>query len=141
MPDFIKNFVDWFKLKVDLDYKKYTPPLFKEKEVWWCRIGENIGTEISGKSNKFTRPVVIYKKFSQHTFLGIPTTTQLNNSNGERRTGTWYKDICLDGKEMLVILNQIRVLDYRRLDKRMATLDEKDFKTIKEGFNALYYKK
>jgi len=42
---------------------------------------------------------------------------------------------------MLVILNQIRVLDYRRLDKRMATLDEKDFKTIKEGFNALYYKK
>jgi len=70
-PNFIKNFLVWFELKPKLNQNNHKPPLLQEREIWWCHLGENIGTEISGKSNNFTRPVVIYKKLSQHTFSAL----------------------------------------------------------------------
>jgi mRNA interferase MazF len=139
---FIKNFAGWFKLKIKLDSLKHKPPFFKEREVWWCYIGENIGTEISGKGEKYNRPVIIFKKLSQYTFLGIPTTTQLFNEKGDERLGSWFIKIVLNNIEMLAVLNQIRILDYRRMDNKMATLGTFDFQKIGEKFNKLYqYKK
>ena len=137
---FFKNFVDWFILKPKLDANiKY--PKFEEGEVWWCHLGENIGTEISGKSQKFTRLVIIYVKLSKHTFLVIPTTTQLFDQNGKERNGTWYQKIEINNKKMLAVLSQIRIIDYRRLDKIVAEIDPRDFNLIKNAFNNLYYKK
>lgn len=139
---FIKNFTGWFKLKPKLDNLIHEPPYFKEREIWWCSIGENVGSEISGKGDKYTRPVVIFKKLSRYTFLGIPTTTQLFNQKGEPRLGSWYVKIVVDNIEMLVVLNQIRIIDYRRMDNKMATLDTFDFQNIGQSFNLLYqYKK
>jgi hypothetical protein len=39
-----------------------TRPYFREAEVWWVRLGRNIGYETSGKSREFTRPVIVLKK-------------------------------------------------------------------------------
>jgi hypothetical protein len=141
MTNFFKNFLDWFKLKPKLDNSNHKPPLFKEREIWWCSIGENIGTEVSGKSEKYTRPVVIYKKLSKYTFLGIPTTTQLFDQKGKPRIGTWYQEIEINNIKMLAVLSQIRVLDYRRLDNLIAEIDGKDYGPIKQAFNKLYYQK
>ena len=139
---FIKNFAGWFKLKPKLDNLRHEPPYFKEREIWWCFIGENVGAEVSGKGDKYTRPVVIFKKLSKYTFLGIPTTTQLYNTKGEERKGSWYQKIGINNVEMLVVLSQIRIFDYRRLDDKMATLDNYSFEIIGENFNKMYqYKK
>ena len=64
----IKKFLEWIRLKERLHINNYEPPLFKEGEVWWCYIGENIGNEINGKSRKFTRPIFIFKKYDRYTF-------------------------------------------------------------------------
>jgi PemK-like, MazF-like toxin of type II toxin-antitoxin system len=138
---FFKNFLDWFELKPKLNNLNHKPPFFKEREIWWCHLGENIGTEISGKSQKFTRPVIINTKLSKYTFLGIPTTTQLFDQNGNERNGSWYQKIEINDKKMLAVLSQIRIIDYRRLDKVLAEIDPKDFGLIKNAFNRLYYKK
>jgi hypothetical protein len=123
MSNFIKNFVDWFNLKPKIDAYNHNPPLYKENELWWCSIGENIGTETSGKSKGLTRPVVIYKKLSKYTFLGVPVTSQILDSHGKKRAGSWYCEISVKGKTNLAILSQIRILDYRRLDKKIIQVD------------------
>jgi mRNA interferase MazF len=33
------------------------------REVWWCYLGINVGTEQDGDSEKFLRPIVIMRTF------------------------------------------------------------------------------
>lgn len=127
----IKQFLAWISLKEKLHNNKHKPPLFKEGEIWWCSIGENIGSEINGKSQLFSRPILIYKKLSAKTFLGIPTSSQ-------DRKGTWYIPITIGEKKSVVILSQARVFDYKRLSSRIVELDMLEMNSVKEGFKKLY---
>lgn len=61
----IKRFLEWIGLKEKLHNTEYIPPLFKEGEIWWCYVGENVGIEANGKGNQFTRPVLIFKKYDK----------------------------------------------------------------------------
>ena len=51
--------------------------LFKDGEVWWCHVGINIKTESCGKGEYFQRPVLILKRLSMKSFIGIPLSTQI----------------------------------------------------------------
>ena len=94
-------------------------------------MGENIGSEINGKSNLYSRPAIILKKLSHSFYLIVPTTTQ-------NREGSWYVKISLNQKNTYACLHQIRTIDYRRLSTRLGQIDGDDFKTVKEAFNKLY---
>lgn len=127
----IKRFLEWIKLKEKLHNNKHTPPLFKEGEIWWCSLGENIGSEINGKSNLFSRPVLIFKKLSKSTFLGLPTSSQ-------DRKGSWYVQITLGSVKSVVILSQARLLDYKRLSSKIAELDIGEMSNVRDRFKNLY---
>lgn len=127
----IKRFLEWIRLKEKLHDRAYKPPLFKEGEIWWCSLGENVGREINGKSNLFTRPVLIFKKLSSETFLGIPTTSQ-------NRTGSWYVEITYRNHIVTVVLSQVRVFDTKRLFSLLGKIDSHNFKKVKYGFWKLY---
>lgn len=127
----IKRFLVWLSLKEKIHNNTYKPPLFREGEIWWCSIGENVGSEINGKSNLFSRPVLVYKKLSSNTFLGIPTSSQF-------KQGSWYVPITFKKDKSIVILSQIRILDYKRLSTKIGHLDSSDFKSVKIGFKKLY---
>jgi len=130
----VKRFLEWIKLKEKLHILSSKPPLFKESEIWWCSLGENIGREINGKSDLFSRPVLIFKKLSSDTFLGLPTTSQ-------DRKGSWYVEITYGGKIVTVILSQARVLDYKRLSSIIGKIDSANFKKVKVGFRDLFLPK
>ena len=91
----------------------------------------NLGEEIFGKGEKFTRPVLIFKKFTHNSFMGLPLTSK-------QKEGTWYVEIHHAGKKNWVILNQARILDKKRLTNRIGTLDDEDYKLIKERFLKFY---
>ncbi len=44
-----KDFNNWNSLKQELD-KNEKVLFFKEREVWWCSIGLNLGHEENGKN-------------------------------------------------------------------------------------------
>lgn len=117
---FFKNFLDWFQLKPKLDNLNHKAPFVSEGQIWWCHLGENIGTEISGKSDKFTRPAIIYKKISKYTFLVIPTSTKI-------KTGSWFVFFTHQNKERVACLHQVRVIDYKRLQTLIGKIDSEDF--------------
>jgi len=127
----VKCFLEWIKLKHKLHNVAKGPPLVSERELWWMSWGENIGSEINGKSDLFSRPGVILKKLSRGLFLAVPTTTQ-------PKSGLWYAQIKHENKVMYACLHQIRVVDYRRLSSRLGQIDSNDFARIKEAFCRLY---
>jgi len=128
---FIKRFLEWIGVKEKIHFKNIKPPYFKEGEIWWVYIGENVGVEINGKGSKFARPVLVYKKLSQHAFLAIPLTTQ-------KKTGSWYVSFTHNKVKQVAILAQIRILSTSRLDNYIGQLGDADFVKIKKGFAELY---
>ncbi|MDO8620518.1 MAG: type II toxin-antitoxin system PemK/MazF family toxin [bacterium] len=127
----IKRFLEWIGLKEKLHISVHQPPLFKESEIWWCHLGENIGIEANGKGDKFTRPVFVLKKYDRYSFLGLPLTTKL-------KEGSWYAPIGFAGVKQVIMLSQGRVLDYRRLKEKMGELEEKEATTVKDAYLKLH---
>lgn len=99
--DTLFNFIDWLKLKIKLDSGNHKPPLVDERDIWWIFFGKNIGSEIHGKSTRFSRPGVILKKLSNSFYLVAPTTSKV-------KTGSWYIKIRQAGRDTFVCMNQIR---------------------------------
>jgi mRNA interferase MazF len=127
----LKRFSEWMHLKETLHEMTHTPPLFKEGEIWWCSIGENVGIEVNGKSKDFTRPLLVFKKLSRDGFLGIPMSTQ-------HKEGSWYVSVTQHGKEVTVLLSQLRVVSSNRLHAKLSELDDSDCVRVATAFAHLY---
>ena len=52
-----KNFEKWNQLKQKIDSTN-KQIIYKDRDVWWCSIGINIGHEENGKNDFFTRPII-----------------------------------------------------------------------------------
>ena len=118
-----KRFTEWIVQKEFL-HDKAKQPLISEGEVWWCAVGENVGVEINGKHAQFSRPVLVYKKFGERSFLAIPLSSQVKH-------GSWYVNFWFHGKQETAVLAQMRILSVARLYNQMGEIDETDFKRIK----------
>lgn len=127
----VKRFLEWIGLKEKLHGSIAKSPLFKEGEVWWCSFGENVGVEVNGKGNKFSRPAVVFKKLSADGFLAIPLSTQL-------KIGTWYVPLTHREIKCVAMLSQVRVLSAKRLLEKYGELDRRDREKVREGFILLY---
>lgn len=120
-----KDFDGWNRIKKQTDTQTRIP-FFYEREVWWCTIGINVGSEQNGGEG-FLRPVVVLKKFNGHMFWGVPLT-------GKRKTGKFYIPITTAGKHSSsAILSQLRLYDSRRLFKKMGTLSKEKYTTLIHG--------
>lgn len=115
-------FDSWNTKKKELDFRdKY--PHFKVRDIWFCSVGVNIGHEIDGKHEFFERPVLVIKKITRKTFLGVPLTSQL-------RGGGFNFLIELFGNSRSVLFDQIKMFDVRRLRRRLCRLDQEKFGKI-----------
>lgn len=88
-----KDFESWNGLKTKLDETK-KDRLFKEREIWWCHLGLNIGHEENGKNSHFSRPILVIKKFNKRLFLAVPLTTQVKENKYYHRFTFKEKDQC-----------------------------------------------
>lgn len=127
----MKKFSEWIGLKEKLDGMSHQAPYVSEGDMWWASVGENVGSEIGGKNDLFSRPVIILKKLAHGFYFVIPTSTK-------SRQGTWYVHFKHQTKDMIACLHQARAIDHRRLSSKLGTLDSEDFVRIKTGFHALY---
>jgi mRNA interferase MazF len=85
-----KDFDRWNRIKKATDAADGAARLyFREGEVWWVRLGKNIGYETDGKSNEFTRPVIVLRKYNQYSFLALPLTTAPKPNPYRLPIGTW----------------------------------------------------
>ena len=119
-----KDFDTWNEQKKSLD-RATKHILFKEREVWWCRLGVNVGYEQNGKGDNFFRPILVLKKFNNDMLIGLPLSTVVKPSN------SFYHTFQFNGKEQSIIIAQIRLFDAKRLSHRLGMLKGEDFGLIK----------
>ncbi len=125
----MKDFDKWNTLKKDLD-KKEKSYKFKEREIWWISLGQNISSESYGKWENFRRPVLILKKLSSYSCIAIPLSTQI-------KTWTWFCECELDDIKRVALLNQIRMIDTNRFESKIWKLNSNEFDKIKEKLSKL----
>lgn len=125
-----KDYKDWMGRK-KLINNQGVMRSFKEGDVWWAALGENVGVEIDGKSAKYSRPIVILKKHSNLFFTAIPLTSQ-------HHVGTWYRQFMFQGKIETAVLVQAKPMDVTRLYERMGELSKADYRKIKDAYLALF---
>ena len=126
----IKRFDEWMGVKEKIHYEASLPAI-KNRQIWWCGFGENVGIEINGKNETFSRPVLIFKKLGSCGFLGIPLTSVPH-------TGSWYVRFIFKNKPSFAALSQIRVFSTARLYRYIGMISPNDLETIKTGFKKLY---
>ncbi len=127
MTDFyiMKNFDQWNEVKKKIDGEARAP--VKTGEIYWCRLGLNVGVEQDGKGDESQRPILVIKKYSHQIVLGIPLTTKFHR-------GDWYFDLKFKGEKMQVILNQSRPIDTKRLLSSMGQISERELSKIIDAY-------
>ena len=122
-----KDFDSWNKIKKDTQSVDDYLPLYHERQIRWCRLGANIGFEQDGTGEGFSRPVLILKGFNRHVCVVLPLTTSTKENK-------YYVPIgIIDGRKASVIISQIRLIDTKRLDKQITTLDKRIFSNIRKA--------
>ena len=124
-----KDFEKWNQLKQKIDSTN-KQIIYKDRDVWWCSIGINIGHEENGKNDFFTRPILVLRKFNKQIFLGVPLTTKCKENK-------FYFRINFKDKEQSAMLSQIRVFESKRLRKRMGELPNNQFIAIKNAISEI----
>ncbi len=129
--DFTEAYNKWNTKKQELQESDRTKDVyFKEGQIWWCSLGQNIGNESFGKGENFRRPILILKKLSGDLCIALPLTSKEKN-------GTWFIEITLHGEKKWVMLYQIRTINKKRFSIKIGELDTTDFQRVKEKLEIL----
>lgn len=128
----VKDFQGWIALKERL-HNIDKPRFIHEGDIWWYAAGENIRTEINGKSKRFSRPVLIVKKFGRYSFWGVPLTSQPHD-------GDWYVSFGFKNKTEYAALIQFRNIDVARLYDRLGQVPVSDLDRVRIGIIRLLLK-
>ncbi|MBN2825866.1 MAG: type II toxin-antitoxin system PemK/MazF family toxin [Campylobacterales bacterium] len=125
----MKKYNEWNEIKKQIDNNHFINT--KVGEIYNAMLGENVGFEQSGRGEKFLRPVVVFKRFGKETILAIPLSTTL-------KRGKYYFEFSFRVQTVSVaILTQIKLIDTRRLYKKIGRMQSEQFHNMQEKFNAL----
>lgn len=119
-----KDFDSWNRKKKEINELNFND-FVHEREIWWCSLGLNVGSEENGKNKSFERPVLILRKFNKDIVLVVPLTTKIKDNDYYFRfqhNNIWFS----------IILSQLRVISTKRLNRRIRKVDNHLFKNVKE---------
>ena len=119
----MKKHNEWNEIKKELDSQNKNI-IFKERDIFWVSIGENIGYEQNGKGEIFSRPVLVVKRFSRNMFFGVPLSTKIKDGN-------FFFEFELLGAKSNALLVQCRLLDSKRLENKIGMIKKDDFEKLK----------
>ncbi len=126
----MKKFDMWNIVKkyseINFKFKYYKP-----RQIWWMRLGCNMGHEQDGKGEYFERPVLIVTKFNNRIFFGIPLTTKIKQN-------PFYIKIKDDhGIIRCGIISQLRLFDASRLREKIGFVEKITLEEIKKAIREI----
>ena len=120
-----KEFDKWNEKKKKINEQELDI-FYHEREIWWCSLGVNIGSEQDGSGEEYRRPVLILKGLSRQTCLIVPLTASPQTHPLRPSVGL------VDGKAATALLSQIRVIDSKRLVRKIGYLNQETFNRIRK---------
>ena len=123
-----ENFDKWNQIKKNVQEDEKNR-LFKQRDIFFINMGQNIGFEQNGKDENFVRPIVILKKITNQMFIGIPLSSQIKD-------GDWFFKFEFNIKDKIslniAILPQIRMFSSKRLLNKIGVMKIEDFEKMKD---------
>ena len=119
-----KDFDKWNNQKKTM-HNSGENKFYHPRDIWWCRLGLNVGFEQDGKDLDFERPVLVLKAFGKICLI-VPLTTSSKKHEYRISVGL------VEGKEATAILSQIKVVDTKRFSEKIGVLDKKIFSSIQK---------
>lgn len=126
----INLFSKWNDLKIKIDKKNTDNIFFKEWDIWWTSLWQNIKSESNWKWDNFRRPLLVFKKLSNDSCIAIPLSSKEKN-------WSWFSTYNLHWEKNTALLYQIRMIHKNRFQRKIWELDEKDFLEIKKRLKNL----
>ncbi len=117
-----KDFDSWNELKKNMDERKNTP-FANQRDIWWCSLGLNVGTEEDGKNELFERPVLVLKIFSKTMIRVAPLTSKIRDDDH-------HIVISYNKREGSVILSQTKTISTKRLSRKLTRLQKEQFEKV-----------
>ena len=91
-----------------------------------CRLGRNVGIEMNGGADDFSRPVVIIKKFNNGMFWAVPLSTK------QKDLTFYYNFTDVHGWRVSAVVSQLRLISIKRLKRYLYALPDNHFEAIRE---------
>jgi len=129
------TFDKWNNVKKETQQNKRKLGL-KQREIFWVKLGQNIGSEEYGKGGDFARPVIIIKKLTSDLFLGIPITTTIKSND-------YFHSFCYNNKSKGIVENsamilQLKTFSIKRVLSKIGVVNKEDFVQITEKSKRLF---
>ena len=127
----MEEFDRWNEVKKKTEKTKRIITL-KPREIWWVKIGKNIGSEEYGKNENFTRPVVVIRRLTRDLVLVVPTTTKTKEDNDYFHTVSFFEKVKQKKISVSVMILQLRVISIKRILNKIGIIDKGNFRKIQE---------
>ncbi len=128
-----KEFDKWNEVKKEINKTDYDVG-FKDRDIFYMKMGQNVGFEQNGKGDEFVRPVIVLKRFNSKMFFGIPLSTKV-------KEGIFYHSFSFIKKDKSMkntaLLSQMRIFSTNRLLNKIGVVNQEDFKHIKHKLKDL----
>ena len=101
----------------------------KSREIFWLKIGKNIGHEEYGKGQEFVRPVIVIRQLTSDLFVGVPTTTTKKDDNDYFHNINYVNRKKVEVHSVAMLL-QFRTFSKKRLLSKIGTVQKNEFDVI-----------
>ncbi len=122
----MKKYDEWNEVKKQTSLKKRKLGI-KPREIFWVKIGQNIGDEEFGKGEIFSRPVLVVKQLTQDLFIGVPITTSMKDDD-------YFHSFEFETKKGVsknsVMILQLRTFSKKRITDKLGRMSIEDFKKV-----------
>lgn len=122
----LKDFDTWNSRKKLIHSELDNLP-YKERQIWWCSIGVNVGFEEDGDGERAERPVVIVKGFSRELCWVIPLSTKQKKNPYYMLVGN------IDETPASAIISQMKPIDTKRFINCIGLMDFDIFIQMKKA--------
>lgn len=118
MQGMFKNFFEKIKNHI-VPKEEKRRVLFRAQEIWWCSV-EDAHTKTSQEL-----PVLVFRKFENGTFWGLPLTPRNTESNQP-----FYVLVSFRGKSQAATLSRMRTIPASRLIRRLGKMSGRQFDAL-----------
>lgn len=128
---YYKDFNNWNEVKQTLNREERNPCV-RAGEIRWASFGVNVGSEIDGKGNSFTRPVLIIHTIGTYLALVVPMSTKLKHAAG-------YIPFAYRNKDVSLCLHQIRAISQKRIFSRLVKIPSSQLGLVKAAISTFFH--
>ena len=127
---YFKDFDKWnnVKKRIHADERKVS---IRAGEIRWVSCGVNVGSEIDGKGESFTRPALIAHVVGSVLALVIPLSTRIKDVAG-------YVPFEFQGKQVSICVHQMRIISQRRILARKGRISDRRLKQVKADIKKFF---